>query len=264
MKLSTFCNKKRTLRIHAVTSQDANIENQRKADPRPTQLAQLLLLRQELRSLLLHTFQHIQPKIKATCYSTSNKAGKKLAQHIKERRIKTKITHLFHPHTREKLTNPQDIANAFSDYYSDLYNIRKNPSTCQHSNEDINIFLQQMKLPTLTDTQLSFLNEPFMEQEIHSTITSLPTGKAPGPDDPTGEYYRQFSSQLTPHLTQLFINTASSSEFATELLNALIIALLKPGKEPISPQNFHPISLLNLDLKMYTKTIGRHIWTLIL
>lgn len=124
IKLSSINKKKRTQRLDNIISQIANIEALHKNDPRPTYLAQLMNLRQELRMLLLHSFEHIQRKIKANSYSTSNKAGKKLAQRLKGKRSKTKITHLIHPHTKEPLTNPQDIANAFSTYYSDLYNIK--------------------------------------------------------------------------------------------------------------------------------------------
>lgn len=67
--------------------------------------------------------------------------------------------------------------------------------------------------------------------EILSTINSLPLGKAPGPDGLTGEYYKKFSTQLTLHLSQLFNNTGSSSSFAKESLNAIIITLPKQGKE---------------------------------
>lgn len=62
-------------------------------------------------------------------YATSNKAGKLLAQRLKGRRTKTKIPHMTHPHAKQMLTNPQDIADVFSAYYSDLYNIGRDPST---------------------------------------------------------------------------------------------------------------------------------------
>lgn len=100
------------------------------------------------------------------------------------------------------------------------------------------------------------LNAPFTKQEIKATIDSLPNGKAPEPDGLTGEYYKQFSAHLIPHLTEVFNNAASSSQFPNEYLNTLKITIPKPGKEPNIPQNFRPISLLNFDLKMYAKTIA--------
>lgn len=116
-----------------------------------------------------------------------------LARRIKGRRIKSKITHLYHPHTKENRINPQDIANAFSIYYGNLYNTRQDPSTFQPSKDDINTFLNQIKLPILTESQLTYLNNPFTENEIQMTSKTLPAGKAPGPDGLSGENYKQFS-----------------------------------------------------------------------
>lgn len=259
MKLSSVCKKKRTQQIDTLTSQIATLESQHKTNPDPNTQAQLLTLRRDLRSLLLHSYELIQRKLKATTYSTSNKAGKRLAQRLKGRRIKSKITTLSYPHSTDTLTNPQDIANAFSDYYSKLYNIKHDHTTYQPSHEDINNFLQQIKLPKLTDSQLTSLNEPFSDREILDTISSLPTGKAPGPDGLTGEYYKRFSRHLLPQMTEFFNIAASSSTFSDESLNALIITIPKPGKAPTSPQNFRPISLLNLDVKIYAKTIARRL-----
>lgn len=150
MKLSHLCKKKRrTQRVDNLTSQIAQVETLHKTDPNPQRLAQLLSLRQDLRTLLLNSFEQVQRKIRATYYSTSNKAGKLLAQRLKGRRTKTQIPHMTHPHTKQMLTNPQDIANAFSDYYSDLYNISRDSSTSQPSHDDIDAFLQKITLPKL-------------------------------------------------------------------------------------------------------------------
>lgn len=51
----------------------------------------------------------------------------------------------------------------------------------------------------------------------------------------------------------------SSGEFPSEMLSANSITLPKTGKEPVSPQNFHPISLLNIDLKLYAKIMAKHL-----
>lgn len=152
IKLSSICKKKRTQQIDSLTSQIAKLETEHKTNPNPNLLEQLLTLRQELRSLLLYSYEYMQRKIKATSYSTSNKAGKKLAQHIKGAKIKSKIPYIFHPHSKEKLSNPQDITNAFSDYYSDLYNLNIDASTHQPSPDEIDEFLSQITLPTLTET----------------------------------------------------------------------------------------------------------------
>lgn len=153
IKLSSLHKKRRTQRIDELTTQIATLEQQHKTNPQNPITHQLFNLRQELKTLLLHSFEYLQSRIKATSYATSNKAGKLLATKLRGKRLKTKISQIIHPHTNIPQSNPQDIANTFSDYYSDLYNLKQDTKTPQPSPEEINLFLQSIQLPTLNEKQ---------------------------------------------------------------------------------------------------------------
>lgn len=57
----------------------------------------------------------------------------------------------------------------------------------------------------------------------------------------------------------MFNQAANSNTFSKELLEAIIITLPKSGKDPTSPLNYRPISLLNSDLKIYAKILANRI-----
>lgn len=111
----------------------------------------------------------------------------------------------------------------------------------------------------MTGDQLDLLSLPFTEREIKLIIWSLPSGKSPGPDGFSGEYYKLFAERLTPHLLKVYQQATTTSRFPEEMLKALVVTLPKPGKNPDVPSNFRPISLLNIDLKIYAKILAKRL-----
>lgn len=181
-----------------------------------------------------------------------------MSLHVQGHTTKTKIPYLYHPHCNEKRLEPHSITNAFSTYYKDLYNLKDDSSTHQPSQKEIQTFLDNTNLPSIT-AQLLSLNEPFTISEILQVINNLPNSKSPGPDGFTGEYYKIFQNILAPILCHTFNSATKSESFPAEMLSAMVVTLPKPGKEPTSPKNFRPISLLNLDLQIYAKLIANRL-----
>lgn len=151
-------------------------------------------------------------------YSCGNKPGKLVAQQIKGNQTKTHISFLFHPVSKQKLTEPQAIANTFSAFYDTLYNLRDNKLLPQPDDNSIQAFLDPVHLPQLTNDQVATLNAPFMTLEIKKAIDSLPNNKAPGPDRFEGEYYKHLKNLLADHIAPMFNAAASSASFPQEML----------------------------------------------
>lgn len=60
-------------------------------------------------------------------------------------------------------------------------------------------------------------------------------------------------------MCQIFNTAVSSGRFPLEMLSANIITLPNTGKEPVSPQNFRLVSLLNNDVKLYAQLIAQEV-----
>lgn len=98
---------------------------------------------------------------------------------------------------------------------------------------------------------------------IEQTINTLPNGKSPGPDGFSNEYFKTFVNILSPYMTTVFNKGAETATLPQDMLKAHIVTLPKPGKEPTTPANFRPISLLNLDIKVYAKLLARKLTDII-
>lgn len=92
-----------------------------------------------------------------------------------------------------------------------------------------------------------------------STIRSLKNGKSPGPDGLCNEFYKKFSSLLTPYLLNMF-NMALEDGALPQTLNEATVTLIpKKGKDPELVSSYRPISLLNTDQKILAKSLARRL-----
>lgn len=74
--------------------------------------------------------------------------------------------------TKEKICDPRKIANLFSDYYQDLYNLIESDPKQPMSPEKIDYFLSKISLPKLSQPQLEILNKPITIQETQKVLKS--------------------------------------------------------------------------------------------
>lgn len=95
------------------------------------------------------------------------------------------------------------------------------------------------------------------------TINCLPNLKSPGGDGYTNELYKTFPPCLTTHLASVFNEAADKGSFPPEMLRAVIVTIPKPGKDPEYATNYRPISLLNVDIKIFAKSLACRLANLI-
>lgn len=76
----------------------------------------------------------------------------------------------------------------------------------------------------------------------------------PGPDGLSYALYKCFSTELIPLLKDAFTTALEKGSFNKELSEGYITLIYKKG-EPNQIANYRPITLLNCNYKLFTKTI---------
>ncbi len=117
-------------------------------------------------------------------------------------------------------------------------------------------FLNNIEIPKTDVTAKDNLDEPIRLQEISDSIQKMQSGKSPGPDGYPVEFYKKFSSQLSPILLEMFNHSFRQNHLPRTLTEASISLLLKPGKDPLDCGSYRPISLLNVDVKILAKLLA--------
>ena len=93
--------------------------------------------------------------------------------------------------------------------------------------EPMEAYFKRVTLPRLSDLQKSDLDRPITSEEIMAVIKGLPSGKAPGPDGFTAEFFKCYVSELTPLLLSMYNEAFVKGELPDTLSKALITLILK-------------------------------------
>ena len=114
-------------------------------------------------------------------------------------------------------------------------------------------------MPRLNETENSKCNGLLTEYECGLTIKQMKNNKSPGSNGISIEFYKIFWNSIKTYLVNS-LNYSFENQNLTELQKQSIITLLpKPGKDTSLLDNWRPISLLNVDYKIATKSIANRL-----
>ena len=169
----------------------------------------------------------------------------------KRRQAQHEITQLRdqHGNTKEK---PEEILDIMTDFYEKLYTRENLDLQLQE------VILKETKTPKLTETQQKQCDEEYTEKEITDALKNMENDKSPGTDGLTAEFYKKFWPLLTTEFTKMTNAVLNWKYLTGTQREALICCIYKKG-DRADITNWRPISLLNIDYKIITKTITNRI-----
>ncbi len=106
----------------------------------------------------------------------------------------------------------------------------------------------------LTPQQRDMLDAPFTAADFAQAVQQLSIGKSPGIDGIPIEFYQTFWSLLHPHYLA-FIHCVQHSSFLPSKNTGVTAILYKDRGDLSDLANYRPLSLLNVDVKIFTKAL---------
>lgn len=149
--------------------------------------------------------------------------------------------------TGELLRSPSvlllSINHRFLRYYRQLYSSR-----VAYTTNDLYTYLDRIAFPRLDSTDRNSLEQDISLEEVQLAMTQLKPGKTPGTDGLPTEFYPQHLELLTSLFHQFF----SKGKLPDSMLEAVVVLVPKPRRNPEECSSYRPISLLKCGCKNFT------------
>jgi hypothetical protein len=92
-------------------------------------------------------------------------------------------------------------------------------------------------------------------EKVHEAIRGLKIVKAPGPNGTPNRALKHLPKRAVYLLVLIFNAVLCTHHFPPVWKHARVISILKPGKDPVQPTSYRPISLLDTIVKLFEKIL---------
>ena len=144
-------------------------------------------------------------------------------------------------------TDNADLLDIARIYYTDLYT----PSRVDRVKQR-RLFSNITKRISAADRRL--LDAPITGEELARAVKQLLLNRSPGPDGITAEFYKKFWYLVGDKFLQ-YINAARLSTLGKHKNTSVTTIIYKHKGKVYVLDNYRPISLINVDLKILSKTL---------
>ena len=140
------------------------------------------------------------------------------------------------------------------EYYKALYT---SATHSENSNNAVPAFFEYITPLEITDQQMC--EGKVSADECLKALNDFQNEKSPGTDGLPAEFYKFFWKELHLDMIKSFNFAFDTGTLSISQRRGIITLIPKPNKDTTSLENLRPISLLNVDYKILTKTIAKRL-----
>nr|AAD02930.1 reverse transcriptase [Oryzias latipes] len=242
------CLEEKLLKLQQEHFQSVNTKNK----------TEIIKLKKEIDDINTLAVQKKLVLMKQKYYEVGSKSLKLLSYKLRKQQAERAIYKIKNPSSKKIETDQEKIQQCFHEYYKNLYS-----ETNLNNSDQIDAFLKDLDLPTLTVEQNEKLLTAITEEEIQFAIRKLKSGKMAGADGFSPEWYKTMETHLIPTLLKTFNWVMEKKTTPLSWNKAIISIIPKEGKDRLDCANYRPVSVLNIDYKLFTSIISRRLETIL-
>ena len=151
----------------------------------------------------------------------------------------------------QKTSDPIEIIRVLKNFYSSLYTRRSNKT------EDKCIaYLRNINIPKLTDDEKNVCEGKLTKMEIWYALNLMENNKSPGNDRLSKDFYVCLFQEIHSYLVDALNRSFTHGQLSNSQRQVMITLIEKKGKDKRFLKNWRPISLINVDAKVASKSLA--------
>jgi hypothetical protein len=155
----------------------------------------------------------------------------------------------------KKISGQKEILDEELRFYKTLYTQPEDPGG-PNSREIAKQFFLNEDIPKITEEDKISSDSDITLEEIGHALKDLKNGKTPGSDGLPPDFYKFFWSVIKVLVFESLAYSITKGEMSIDQRRGIINLIPKKDKDIRMLKNWRPISLLNTDYKVLTKTLA--------
>lgn len=211
-------------------------------------VSEILLIEAQLAAMVDRSWSGIKIRSRAQWLEEGEKPSRFFFKLERERIEQCSVTAILDK-TGKEVSTSAEIEQAHIDFYTSLFSAEDIDSDCQSS------LFDEIKDKVLSDPDRAVCEGQLSLAELTLALKSMNLNKAPGPDGFTAEFYLRFWEQLGPLLLEVINQSFRDGELPESMKTSATRLIYKKRGNIKDLKNWRPISLLNVDYKICSKSI---------
>ena len=248
---SKFLAKNKRNLMKELMEKQIKLENEIASDPSDEIINQSRMVKEELEQINAEKARGAMMRSKADWVEFGEKnTSYFLKLETRNKQVKN-ITKLIDDNEKE-ITDQNDILQEELDFYRKLYTQPKDAN----NREEIKQFFLNEDTPKISEENKTLCDSDISLEEIGRALKELKNGKSPGSDGFPPDFYKFFWSDLKVLVFESLMFAVDKGELSIDQRRGVISLIPKKDKDVRRLKNWRPISLLNTDYKILTKTLA--------
>ena len=174
----------------------------------------------------------------------------------KSKAKKKSILKLVDKDSQQTILTQSGITDHIVNFYQKVYDADNTTDRTQ-----VDTFIQDCNLDKLPESMTEALEQQITMDELEPIVSKLSNNKSPGWDGLTAEFYKHFWGDIKQLVYSSYLESIENVTMTPSQRIGVLTLIPKPKPPPdlVYIKNWRPITLLNVDYKIFTHAVKNRI-----